>query len=178
MSQAATAPKRTLPPWWDAVTGRLLALVGAFAFAGIVGSIIIIAYGEDPIEIYRTIWVFSTSEVSDIASCSRDRDSTDLLGPRGRGRVQGRHVQHRCRGSIHRGDGGGSCGRDPADRSSETDHAPADRVGGDARRHVVGVRPRDPQGEDRRPRGRDNDHDERDRDQSRRLVAAQPPEDR
>ena len=66
MSQAAT-PKRTLPPWWDAVTGRLLALVGAFVFAGIVGSIIIIAYGEDPMEIYRTIWVFSTSEFSDIA---------------------------------------------------------------------------------------------------------------
>jgi general nucleoside transport system permease protein len=65
MTQAAT--KRTLPPWWDAVTGRLLALVGAFAFAGIIGSIIIVAYGEDPLNIYRTIWVFSTSEFSDVA---------------------------------------------------------------------------------------------------------------
>jgi ABC-type uncharacterized transport system permease subunit len=61
------APKRTLPPWWDAVTGQLLALVGAFAFAGIVGSIIIVAYGEDPLNIYRTIWVFSTAEFSDVA---------------------------------------------------------------------------------------------------------------
>ena len=59
--------KRTLPPWWDAVTGRALALVGAFAFAAIIGSIIIVAYGEDPVNIYRTIWVFSTSEFSDIA---------------------------------------------------------------------------------------------------------------
>jgi simple sugar transport system permease protein len=65
MSQAAV--KKVRAPWIDAVTGRLLALVGAFAFAGLIGSIIIVAYGEDPMNIYRTIWVFSTSEISDIA---------------------------------------------------------------------------------------------------------------
>ena len=65
MSQAVA--KRPRAPWVDAVSGRLLALVGAFAFAAIIGSIIIIAYGESPIEIYRTIWVFSTSEPADFA---------------------------------------------------------------------------------------------------------------
>jgi simple sugar transport system permease protein len=60
------AIKKPLPPWVDAVTGRALALVGAFAFAALIGSIIIIAYGESPLNIYRTIWVYSTSETSDI----------------------------------------------------------------------------------------------------------------
>lgn len=65
MSQAVA--KRTMPPWLDAATGRVLALVGAFAFAALIGSVIIIGYGESPIEIYRTIWVYSTSEISDVA---------------------------------------------------------------------------------------------------------------
>jgi simple sugar transport system permease protein len=67
VSQAAVPLKKPLPPWVDALTGRLLALLGAFGFAALIGSIIIIAYGEDPIDIYRTIWVYSTSETTDIA---------------------------------------------------------------------------------------------------------------
>lgn len=65
MSKAAVQKMRA--PWIDALNGQLLALLGAFALAALIGSIIIIAYGENPIDIYRTIWVFSTSEISDIA---------------------------------------------------------------------------------------------------------------
>jgi simple sugar transport system permease protein len=58
---------RARPAWIEFLLGQGLALVGAFAFAGLVGSLIIIGYGEDPLEIYNTIWIYSTSEVSDVA---------------------------------------------------------------------------------------------------------------
>jgi len=67
MATAATARSRQLPPWLDVLGGPLLALVGAFAFAGLIGSLIIVAYGETPLAVYRTIWVFSTSEPADFA---------------------------------------------------------------------------------------------------------------
>ena len=66
MAQIATETK-TRPPWMDVVGGQLLALASAFLFAGIVGAIIIRLYGIAPLEVYRIIWVFSTSEISDVA---------------------------------------------------------------------------------------------------------------
>jgi simple sugar transport system permease protein len=62
----ATRMPRARPAWIEFLLGQGLALVGAFAFAGLVGSLIIIGYGEDPLEIYNTIWIYSTSEVSDV----------------------------------------------------------------------------------------------------------------
>lgn len=44
-----------------------MALGGAFLFAGVVGALIINAYGVSPLEVYRIIWVYSSSEVSDLA---------------------------------------------------------------------------------------------------------------
>lgn len=49
------------------LTAQGLALGGALLFAAIVASILIVAYGESPLLVFETIWVFSTSEPSDIA---------------------------------------------------------------------------------------------------------------
>lgn len=58
---------KTRPPWVDFLGGQLLALAGAFAFAGAIGSIIIIAYGQNPLFIYSTVWSFGTSRPQDFA---------------------------------------------------------------------------------------------------------------
>ena len=51
----------------DVVGGQLLALGSAFLFAGLVGALIIRLYGVSPLEVYRIIWVYATSELSDVA---------------------------------------------------------------------------------------------------------------
>ncbi|MDP9067576.1 MAG: ABC transporter permease [Actinomycetota bacterium] len=66
-SSAVAAPPRVRSPWIEFLAGQLLALAGAFLFAGLVGAAIIRAYGVDPLEVYRIIWVYGTSEVSDVA---------------------------------------------------------------------------------------------------------------
>ena len=63
----AETPVRTRPPWVDAAVGQGLALLGAFLFAGVVGAIIILLYGERPLFVYRVIWEFSTARASDFA---------------------------------------------------------------------------------------------------------------
>jgi len=63
----AAAPVKPRPPWLDAAVGQGLALLGAFLFAGIVGAIIIMLYGERPLFVYRVIWEFSTARASDFA---------------------------------------------------------------------------------------------------------------
>ena len=49
------------------LTAQGLALGSAFLVAAIIGSILIVAYDESPLLVFKTIWVFSTSEPSDIA---------------------------------------------------------------------------------------------------------------
>ena len=66
-ARAEAAAPRQRPPWVDFLMGQAMALGGAFLFAGMVGALIIRAYGVDPLEVYRIIWVYGTSEVSDIA---------------------------------------------------------------------------------------------------------------
>ena len=100
-----------------------------------------------------------------------DRDAPDLRRARRVGLLQGWAVQHRRGGPVPGGNGhrvvGGAhvrlhAGRGPPDRG------PALRV---RWRHGLCRDPRDPQGEVRRPRGRDHDHDERDRGQHRGVCA-------
>ena len=67
MATAAPAVPKTRPPWIDNLGAQLLALLGAFAFAGVIGSIIIIAYDENPLDVYMTVWRFSTSRPQDFA---------------------------------------------------------------------------------------------------------------
>ncbi|HEX2051843.1 MAG TPA: ABC transporter permease [Actinomycetota bacterium] len=66
-ARAGAAPARTRPPWLDALGAQALALGGAFAFAAIVGSLIIVAYDENPLDVYRTVWLFGTSRPEDFA---------------------------------------------------------------------------------------------------------------
>ena len=64
---AARVSGRARPPWVDYMIGQVLAFLGALLLAGIIGAIIIIAYGESPLYVYQTIWNFSTSRVQDFA---------------------------------------------------------------------------------------------------------------
>jgi len=64
---AADAPPRARPQWVDALVTQGLALLGAVAVAGLIGSLIIAAYGENPIFVYSTIWNFGTSTLGDFA---------------------------------------------------------------------------------------------------------------
>lgn len=66
MADPATAAKAGgRPPWVDTLMIQILALSGALLFAAIVGGIIIAAFGENPFFIYRVLWFFSTSRLSD-----------------------------------------------------------------------------------------------------------------
>ncbi len=65
--EAPATGARVRAPWVDSVRGQVLALLGAFVFAAIVGSIIIGAYGENPLDVYATVWEFSTRQASDFA---------------------------------------------------------------------------------------------------------------
>ena len=65
-TEAATQP-RIRPEWIDFLVAQLIALAGAFAFAALIGAVIVIAYGEDPLFVYRTVWAFGTSRPQDFA---------------------------------------------------------------------------------------------------------------
>ena len=67
MSAQPAVAEETRAPWLEFIAGQALALGGAFLFAGFVGALIINAYGVSPLEVYRIIWVYSSSEVSDFA---------------------------------------------------------------------------------------------------------------
>jgi simple sugar transport system permease protein len=58
---------RARRPWLDKLVVQSVAVVVAVLFAGLVGSIIILAYGESPTFVYSTLWQFSTSRASDVA---------------------------------------------------------------------------------------------------------------
>ena len=66
MATAQTVAHRR-PRWIDALASQVLAFGGALAFAALVGSLIILAYGESPLQVYRTVWLFSTSRPQDFA---------------------------------------------------------------------------------------------------------------
>ena len=67
MATEAAARPAGRPEWVDFLLGQVIALGGAFAFAAVVGSLIVIAYGEDPLFVYRTVWAFGTSRPQDFA---------------------------------------------------------------------------------------------------------------
>jgi len=62
-----TPERRLRRPWVDAMLVQTVAVVAAVAFTGLVGSAIILAYGESPLFVYSTLWQFSTSRASDVA---------------------------------------------------------------------------------------------------------------
>ena len=65
---ASPAPeRRRRRPGAEKLMVQSIAVVVAFLFAALVGSIIILAYGESPLFVYSTLWQFSTARVSDFA---------------------------------------------------------------------------------------------------------------
>jgi general nucleoside transport system permease protein len=62
-----TPERRLRRPWVDAMLVQTVAVVAAVAFTGLVGSAIILSYGESPLFVYSTLWQFSTSRASDVA---------------------------------------------------------------------------------------------------------------
>jgi ABC-type uncharacterized transport system permease subunit len=67
MAQTEAARIRSRPAWIDVLITQGIALVAAFVFAGIVGAIIIAAFGENPLVVYSTVWQFGTSRPEDFA---------------------------------------------------------------------------------------------------------------
>ncbi len=62
---ATRAPRRDL---LSSALARTIGLLGAFLLAGLLGSIIILAYGENPLDVYRIVFEFSFNRPQDIAS--------------------------------------------------------------------------------------------------------------
>ncbi len=67
-ASSSTRTRRSLPPWLGNLIIQASALLGAFTFAALIGSLIIIGYHENPIDIYSTIWHFGVNRPEDIAS--------------------------------------------------------------------------------------------------------------
>jgi general nucleoside transport system permease protein len=67
MAAEAPARRRSRSPAVDVLITQVVALVGAFLFAGLIGGIIIAFYGESPLFVYSTVWQFSTARVQDFA---------------------------------------------------------------------------------------------------------------
>jgi ABC-type uncharacterized transport system permease subunit len=63
----ATAQMKRRPEWVEGAMSQVVALLAAFAVAGVLGSIIILFYEENPLDIYETIWRFATSRPQDFA---------------------------------------------------------------------------------------------------------------
>jgi ABC-type uncharacterized transport system permease subunit len=63
----ATVSRRARWPWLDTLLVQGIAVAAAVLFTGLVGAIIIVAYGESPLYVYSTLWNFSTSSASDFA---------------------------------------------------------------------------------------------------------------
>ena len=69
MSAAATSlPSRSRPPWLDAFVGQGLALLFAFAIAVAVGSLIIILYGENPLNVYGAMLSFGFRDATSLGN--------------------------------------------------------------------------------------------------------------
>ena len=49
------AAPRARPAWLESLVGQMLALLASFVIALLAGSLLILAYGENPIEVYRSI---------------------------------------------------------------------------------------------------------------------------
>jgi ABC-type uncharacterized transport system permease subunit len=59
MAAAAVPAPRARPPWVEAAIGQLLALVVAFAIAVLIGAVIVLLYGENPVTVYGAMLRFA-----------------------------------------------------------------------------------------------------------------------
>jgi ABC-type uncharacterized transport system permease subunit len=66
---AASVPApRTRPAWVESLIGQALALLTAFVIAVLVGSLIIVLYGENPLDIYGAMLEFAFQDVTSIGT--------------------------------------------------------------------------------------------------------------
>jgi simple sugar transport system permease protein len=63
---APVALSRARPAWLESLVGQLLALLASFVIAMLAGSLLILAYGENPVEVYRSIFEASLGSVDGI----------------------------------------------------------------------------------------------------------------
>ncbi|MGH2677703.1 MAG: ABC transporter permease [Actinomycetota bacterium] len=64
-SAGGSARTRSRPAWVDTLVIEFVALAAALLFTATVGGIVIASFGENPLFVYRVVWVFATSEPSD-----------------------------------------------------------------------------------------------------------------
>jgi general nucleoside transport system permease protein len=57
---------RSRPPWLEAFAGQFLALLASLAIAVIFGSLLILAYGESPLEVYSSILEASLGSIDGV----------------------------------------------------------------------------------------------------------------
>ena len=83
------------------------ALLLALVISLVIGAVIIVLYGESPIDVYGAILAYAFRDGTSFGQVLDDRDAADLLRARGRRVLQGRAVQHRRRGPVpgRHGDG-------------------------------------------------------------------------
>ena len=67
MATHAPAAPGTRPPWIDALTGQVLAVVAALLFTMVAGGVIIALYGEAPLRVYGLVVDYSTARFQDVA---------------------------------------------------------------------------------------------------------------
>jgi general nucleoside transport system permease protein len=63
---APVALSRARPAWLESLVGQLLALLASLVIAMLAGSLLILAYGEYPVEVYRSIFEASLGSVDGI----------------------------------------------------------------------------------------------------------------
>jgi general nucleoside transport system permease protein len=64
-AETSAGRNRVRSPTPGIVLTQVVAVVGAFLFAGLIGAIIIALYGENPLFVYSTVWQFSTARLQD-----------------------------------------------------------------------------------------------------------------
>ena len=68
-AQGVAAPipaSRTRPAWLESFVGQMLALLASFGIALLLGSFLILAYGENPVDVYQSIFNASLGSVDGI----------------------------------------------------------------------------------------------------------------
>ncbi len=65
---ASIAAPHTRPAWLEALVGQAIALLSAFVIAVAVGSLIVILYGANPVEIYGAMLEFAFRDVTSIGT--------------------------------------------------------------------------------------------------------------
>ena len=109
---AAPIAVRSRPAWIEGLVGQLLALLASLGIAVLAGSLLIVAYGENPLEVYSSILDASMGSADGIGYVLAIATPLIFAALAVAVCFKGGSVQHRGRGSVPRRDGHGRLGRD------------------------------------------------------------------